>query len=280
MKTRKLGRGLGELLGEMDEAYENEVSSKNSVVEIPLDDIRANPYQPRKHFDENSLLELGHSIKKDGLIQPITITEDIDGYIIVAGERRFRASKLMKLKTIRAIVINSNEQQMRQFALIENIQRDELNAVELAQAYSELIRLHDITHEELSSMIHKSRTNITNTLRLLQLSLKTQKALIDKKITAGHARALVGLDEKTQDLMVNSIIGQKLSVREVEIMIKSMKNNPKITKKTLNNPVLDLSSIKEKFNDLGFKHKISSNKLTIEFQSDEEIEKLLQYFSK
>ncbi|MEO1953210.1 MAG: ParB/RepB/Spo0J family partition protein [Campylobacterales bacterium] len=280
MKTKKLGRGLGELLGEMDEAYENEVSSKNSVVEIPLSDIRANPYQPRKHFDENSLLELGHSIKKDGLIQPITVTEDIDGYIIVAGERRFRASKLMKLKTIRAIVINSNEQQMRQFALIENIQRDELNAVELAQAYSELIKLHDITHEELSSIIHKSRTNITNTLRLLQLSSKTQKALIDKKITAGHARALIGLDEKNQDLMVNSIIGQKLSVREVELMIKSMKNNPQISKKLQKTTSLDFSYIKEKFNSLGFKHKISSNKLTIEFQSDEEIEKLLQYFSK
>ena len=280
MKSKKLGRGLGELLGEMDEAYENEVSSKNSVIEIPLSDIRANPYQPRKNFDETSLVELGQSIKKDGLIQPITVTEDIDGYIIVAGERRFRASKLMKLKTIRAIVINSDEQQMRQFALIENIQRDELNAVELANAYSELIKLHSITHEELSAIIHKSRTNITNTLRLLQLSIKTQKALIDKKITAGHARALVGLDEKTQDLMVNSIVGQKLSVREVEIMIKSMKNNPKLNTKVVDSVSLDLSSIKEKFNSLGFKHKFSSNKLTIEFESDKDIEKLLQYFSK
>ena len=137
MKTKKLGRGLSELLGEMDEVYENELSSKNSIVEIPLQNIRPNPYQPREYFDETSLHELGCSIKDNGLIQPIVVTEDIDGYIIVAGERRYRASKLMKLKTIRAVILNSNENEMRQFALIENIQRDDLNAIELAKAYSE-----------------------------------------------------------------------------------------------------------------------------------------------
>ena len=158
MKKEALGRGLGALLGEIDEAYENEVSQKDSVIEISLKDIRPNPYQPRKNFDEESLQELSDSIKNDGLIQPITVTEDIDGYILIAGERRFRASKLAKLKTIRAIILNSDEEKMRQYALIENIQRDELNAVELAYAYEELLKLHDLTHEELSQKISKSHS--------------------------------------------------------------------------------------------------------------------------
>jgi len=286
MKSQKLGRGLGELLGEIDEVYENEVSSKrDSIIEIPVEEIRANPYQPRKHFDEKSLQELALSIKNDGLIQPITVTEDIDGYVIVAGERRFRATKMIKSKTIRAIVVNFDEDKMRQIALIENIQRDELNAIELAEAYTELIKIHNITHEELSTMIHKSRTHITNTLRLLHLTNKTQKALTDKKITAGHARAMIGLDEKTQDLIVDSIIGQKLSVREVENMIKSMKKEDKNeefieTKNSSNALSFDFSSIKESFNSLGFKHKISSNKLIIEFEDEKQVEELAKYFSK
>ncbi|MEA1955169.1 MAG: ParB/RepB/Spo0J family partition protein [Campylobacterota bacterium] len=279
MKSQKLGRGLGALLGEMDEAYENEVSSKDSIVEISLKDIRANPYQPRKFFDENSLHELGLSIKTDGLIQPIIVTEDIDGYIIIAGERRYRASKLMKLKTIRAIVFNSNEEKMRQFALIENIQRDELNAIELADAYSELIKLHSITHEELSSVIHKSRTHITNTLRLLQLSSKTKKALIEKKITAGHARVLVGLEDKEQQLVVNSIIGQKLSVRDAEQMVKGMKVKSPILLNNKKPCSFDFSNIKEKFDSLDFNYKISSNKLIIEFENENQIKELLKQIS-
>lgn len=279
MKSQKLGRGLGALLGEMDEAYENEVSSKDSIVEISLKDIRANPYQPRKFFDENSLHELGLSIKTDGLIQPIIVTEDIDGYIIIAGERRYRASKLMKLKTIRAIVFNSNEEKMRQFALIENIQRDELNAIELADAYSELIKLHSITHEELSTVIHKSRTHITNTLRLLQLSSKTKKALIEKKITAGHARVLVGLEDKEQQLVVNSIIGQKLSVRDAEQMVKGMKVKSPILLNNKKPCSFDFSNIKEKFDSLDFNYKISSNKLIIEFENENQIKELLKQIS-
>lgn len=282
MKSQKLGRGLDALLGEIDEAYENEGSSRDSVLEISLKDIRPNPYQPRKHFDETSLQELGESIKTDGLLQPVVITEDIDGYVLIAGERRFRASRLMKLKTIRAIILNSDEQKMRQFALIENIQRDELNSVELALAYGELLKLHDLTQEELATKVHKSRTHITNTIRLLQLSPKTQKAIIEKKITAGHAKVLVGLDEKQQQLIVNSIIGQKLSVREVESMIKSMKNDTFSTsttnKKSVNS--FNFSNVENKFTNLGFKVKSSQNRLTLEFEDETQVEKLLTYLNK
>jgi len=279
MKSQKLGRGLGELLEEIDEAYENEVSQKDSIVEISLKDIRANPFQPRKYFDEESLYELGESIKNDGLLQPIVVTEDVDGYILIAGERRLRASKLAKLKSIRAIILNSNEQKMRQFALIENIQRDELNSIELAHAYGELIKLHDLTQEELSTRIHKSRTHITNTIRLLQLSSKTQKSLIEKKISTGHAKVLVGLDEKQQQLLVNSIVGQKLSVREVEATIKSMKENKFQSPDKLLTASYDLTDIKERLSHLGFKIKSSNRSLTIEFDNENQINDLLNHLS-
>jgi ParB family chromosome partitioning protein len=280
MKTQKLGRGLDALLGEMDEAYENEGSQRDEVLEIPLKDIRPNPFQPRKSFDETALLELSESIKNDGLLQPIVVTQDFDGYVLIAGERRFRASKLAKLKEIRAIVLNSDEQKMRQFALIENIQREELNSIELAQAYNELIKLHEITHEELANMIHKSRTHITNTLRLLQLSEKTQKALLEKKITAGHAKILVGLSEKEQKLMVDSIIGQKLSVRDVESMIKSRKViEPERKVIAQESDSLDFSELKEKLNDLGFVLKNSKNRITLEFYSQDDVENFLTFFT-
>jgi len=277
MKSMKLGRGLDALLGEMDEAYGNESSSNDSVIELSLKDIRPNPYQPRKHFNESSLLELGESIKNDGLLQPIVVSQDIDGYVLIAGERRLRASKLVKLKTIRAILLSTDEQKMRQFALIENIQRDELNSVELAEAYSELLKMYDVTQEELASKIHKSRTHITNTIRLLQLSSKTQKALIEKKITAGHAKVLIGLDEKQQQLIVNSIIGQKLSVREVESIIKNMKDTKSPFIEKTNIPTYDFSNLKEKFDFLGYKTKSCKNKITIEFDNESQIDDFLSH---
>ena len=280
MKTQKLGRGLDALLGEMDEAYENEGSQRDSVLEISVKEIRPNPYQPRKSFDEEALGELAESIKNDGLLQPIVVTEDIDGYVLIAGERRLRAHKLAKIKEIRAIVLNSDNHKMRQFALIENIQREQLNSVELADAYQELLKLHELTHEELSVRIHKSRTHITNTLRLLQLSAKTQKALIEKKITAGHAKVLVGLDEKQQQLVVNSIIGQKLSVREVESMIKNMKNFAPVISTKPAVESYDFDDVKERCDMLGFNVKSSNNKITLEFQSQDEVNKFLNYLSK
>ena len=279
MKTQKLGRGLDALLGEIDEAYEMEGSQRDEILSLSLKEIRPNPFQPRKSFDETALQELAESIKNDGLLQPIVVSEDIDGYVLIAGERRFRASKLAKLKEIRAIVLNSDEQKMRQFALIENIQREELNAVELAEAYSELLKLHDITHEGLATIIHKSRTHITNTLRLLQLSSKTQKALLEKKISAGHAKILVGLSDKEQQVVVNSIIGQKLSVREVEAMIKSMKNRPQEQSLKSEAPSFDFGSIKNRLDSFGIKVKSSKKTLTLEFNSQEEIEAFVSHFN-
>ena len=273
-----LGRGLDALLGEIDEAYENESSNQDKIIELDVEDIKANPFQPRKEFNKDTLLELAESIKQDGLIQPIVVTQDIDdGFVLIAGERRLRASKLAKLDTIKAIVLNSDEKKLRQLALIENIQRDELNPIELAGAYAELLKVHNLTHEELASKIHKSRTHITNSVRLLQLSDFTKQALIDKKITAGHAKILVGLSDAEQKLIVNSIIGQKLSVREVESMVKKIKSLNLPQKEVLKNSdnLYDFTDIKNRFQTLGFNHKITKNRLTIEFNSQEEIENFL-----
>ena len=275
-KKEVLGRGLGALLGEMGEVYDNEMPSHGSVLELPVSEIKANPYQPRKSFDEKSLAELADSIKLHGQIQPIVVVEDIDGYILVAGERRLRASKLAKLKTIKAVVANISENQMRQHALVENIQRDELNPIELAHAYEELLKVHEITHEELSAMIHKSRAQITNTLRLLQLGKKAQKMLSEGKITAGHAKMLVGMDEAEQGMMVDSIIGQKLSVRDVEMMVKRMKQEqlPSDTERRDPGPAIDFTEICTRLRDLGLKSTAKGHKLTIEFPDEAALEGL------
>ena len=272
-KSKSLGRGLGELLGEIEEAYDNEVPKHQQVVEVPLSLIRPNPYQPRKHFDEKSLAELAASIKTHGLIQPVVLVEDVDGYILVAGERRWRASKLAKLKNIRAVIASLDETEMRQHALIENIQREQLNIVELAQAYEELISLHGLTQEELAAVVHKSRSHITNTLRLLQLAKKTLGALLENKITAGHAKVMVGLTEKEQKLVVDSVYGQKLSVRETEQMIKRMKSEPavSVSAKAGGANAFDLGPVRERLDQLGLSVSAGSNKVTIVFKSEADI---------
>ncbi len=275
-----LGRGLGELLGEIEEAYNNEIPSNDKILDLSLTNIKPNPYQPRKTFEQNSLIELSESIKEHGLLQPIVVVEDIDGYILVAGERRWRASKLAKTKTIKAVVAKITTDQMRQHALIENIQREELNAIELSYAYEELLKVHEITHEELSHMINKSRTHITNTIRLLQLSKKAQNSLSEGKITAGHAKVLVSLSDKEQSVIVDSIIGQKLSVRDVENMLKQMRNSD-IKDKTVEKkvPTLNFNLLKNRLSDFGYKSSVKANKLTIEFSDDADIDSFLNQFS-
>jgi len=280
-KSKSLGRGLGELLGEIEEAYDHDVPKNGTVVEVPLNQIQPNPFQPRKYFDEKALLELGASIKQHGLIQPIVLVEDVDGYILVAGERRWRASKLAKLKTIRAVIVSLDEVQMRQHALIENIQREQLNIVELAQAYNELLKIHGVTQEELGNVVHKSRSHITNTLRLLQLSKRTRTALLEERISAGHAKVLVGLNEKEQELLVDSIYGQKLNVRETEQMVKRMKHAPVPTPSAapVRQEALELSEVKKKLAAMGLTVATSSNKISIQFENEQQIDLFLDTLS-
>jgi ParB family chromosome partitioning protein len=279
-KASALGRGLGALLSEIEEAYDNELPKRNGFEEISIGEVRPNPYQPRKHFDPASLAELSESIKTHGLLQPIVVKETLDGYVLIAGERRLRASKLAKAKTIKAIIVTVSDEQMRQHALIENIQRDELNAIDLAQAYQELIEIHELTHDQLSQTVHKSRTQITNTLRLLQLSEKARKALIEGKISAGHAKVVVGMDEKEQSLMIDSIIGQKLSVRDVEQMAKSIKSpyeKPAAAAHKTNE--LNFDALQSYCAKLGLKTSKKGSKFTLEFDSNAQIDAFLATLS-
>ena len=282
-----LGRGLGDILSEVEEAYEKDLSSIDSfeleaqgarVEEVPVEKITPNPFQPRKHFDESALRELSSSIKAHGLLQPIVVIEKEDGYLLVAGERRLRAHKLAKLPAIKAIVANVeiDEFRLRELALIENIQRENLNAIELANSYAELIEVHKITHDELAEIVHKSRSQITNTMRLLSLGAYAKKQLAEGKITQGHAKVLVGLDEKRQKIIIDSIIGQKLSVRDVEKMVKqnkpaSAKSKPK--SENLLDPYAD--EIGEK---LPFSHKVKPKSVEIIFENAQDIEKFLSFF--
>ncbi|PAF49904.1 chromosome partitioning protein ParB [Helicobacter sp. 12S02232-10] len=232
-KNLALGRGLGAILSEVTQAYENNLSDNSElVVELDVDIIKPNPYQPRKHFVKDSVSELSQSIVEHGLLQPVLVYEgDDNDYVLIAGERRLRASKLAGLKTIRAIVVNVDTAKLREIALIENIQREDLNPIDLANSYKELIEDYKITHDELAKKIKKSRTQITNTLRLLNLSPKVQESLTEEKITQGHAKILITLNNSEQEIVLDSILGQKLSVRDTEFLVKKLKRPAQIEKK-------------------------------------------------
>jgi ParB family chromosome partitioning protein len=282
-----LGRGLGDILSEVEGAYEKDLSGIDSfeleaqgarVEELPVEKISPNPFQPRKHFDEGALKELSHSIKEHGLLQPIVVIEKEEGYLLIAGERRLRAHKLANLPSIKAIIANVeiDEFRLRELALIENIQRENLNAIELAHSYAELIEVHNITHDELSDIVHKSRSQITNTMRLLSLSDYAKKQLVKGKISQGHAKVLVGLDEKKQKIIIDSIIGQKLSVRDVEKMVKNNKSGaaPKAVK---NRRSMLEDHTEEIAKNLPFKHKLKDKSIEISFENAQEVANFLTF---
>jgi ParB family chromosome partitioning protein len=285
-----LGRGLGDILSEVEEAYEKDLSGIDSfdleqagdrVEEIHIDDITPNPFQPRKHFDEKALQELSDSVKEHGLLQPIVVIEKEDGYLLIAGERRLRAHKLAKLATIKAIIANVDidEIKLRELSLLENIQREDLNSIELANSYAELIEVHEITHDELSSIVHKSRSQITNTMRLLNLSLYAQKKIVSGKISQGHAKVLVGLDEKKQKIVIDSIIGQKLSVRDAEKMVKRYKDTDSVVLPSSKRSIL--TSYEEELETLlPFKHKIKAKSIEISLTNDKDIKNFLTFLKK
>jgi len=280
-----LGRGLGELLGEVESAYENSTrSNKSGVFKIDVSLIKANPNQPRKIFDEEKLNDLSESIKEHWLLQPIVVIEnDDDTYTLIAGERRLRAHKLAKIDKIKAIIVDADELKLRELALIENIQRDDLNVIELAYCYAQLLNEHSITHEELSRKVFKSRTSITNTLRLLQLNSYVQQFLASDKISAGHAKIMLGLTNDEQKMVCDSIVGQKLSVRETEKLVKQLKEKdiekPKKDKPKDAYDFIPLNNIIEKLKENNLKVKVEKNYFKIEFNSQEEVDKISSYFN-
>ncbi|MCH3694618.1 ParB/RepB/Spo0J family partition protein [Campylobacter lari] len=278
-KKSALGRGLSSILADIDEAYEKELgSNEGRIEEIDIDLISPNPYQPRKNFDIQALEELAGSIKEYGLIQPVVVfKKDEFNYILIAGERRFRACKLLEKEQIKAVILNVDDIKLRELALIENIQRENLNPIELAHSYKELLEIHDITQEKLADLIHKSRPQIANTLRLLNLNEQTQNLIIEGKISQGHAKVLVGLEKEEEKMIVDTIIGQKLNVRDTEKLIKNFKNINQLEKNTTSNKQYQsIINLKEKIESLGLKVNTKDLKITINFENEDEVREFLK----
>ncbi len=282
-KRRALGRGLEELFSIEDVNYGNleekimETVKEEEVQELPIDELRVNPYQPRKTFNEESLQELSESIKEHGVFQPIIVKKSIKGYEIVAGERRFRASKLAGKKTIPAIVRNFTDEEMMEIAVLENLQRENLNVVDEANAYKTLMTNLNLTQEQVSKRVNKSRSHITNLLGILSLPENVLELIKENKISMGHARVLSKLSDidKINEL-VSKIVEENLSVRELE----SITNEEDFTRKNKINKKIKSSEYNNLEKDLteyyGTKVKISNKKLIISFENNQDLNRILE----
>lgn len=278
-KRRALGMGLEQLFNtemlDFDKIVEE--TPKDEIVEINIDELMSNPYQPRKVFDEDALTELSESIKEHGVFQPIIVKKSVRGYNIIAGERRAKASKLAGLTKIPAIIRDFTDEEMMQVALLENLQREDLSAIEEAKAYKSIIESLRLTQEELAKKLGKSRSHITNMLGLLRLPLSVQDMILYNKLSMGHARVLSKLENKEQiEELANKVISENLSVRDLEELtipedftrkIPSVKNNRTKEYKYVED------AMKEK---LGTKVSISGNKIKISFATKEDLNRILE----
>lgn len=283
-KRKALGRGLEQLFSNAVinfEQFENDVvsnASTSDIKEINLDEIRSNPYQPRKTFNEESLNELAESLKEHGLLQPIIVKKSIKGYELIAGERRTKAARLAGFKTIPAIIKDFDDTQMMELALVENIQRENLNPIDEAMAYENIIKLSKMTQDEFAKKFGKSRSHVTNMLGLLKLPERTKKYVENGKISMGHARSLSKISDidKIYDL-TDKIINENISVRELEKLIteEELPKVNKIVRKKDNNSHYKLfeSIMREK---IGTKVKISNKKIEIPFDSEKDLERILE----
>ena len=286
-ETRKkaLGKGLEQLFSNEVINFDNfekeivdERKNSGGITEIPLDDIRSNPYQPRIIFDDEALQELADSIKEHGIIQPIIVKKGIKGYELVAGERRTRAARLAGLKTIPAIIKDFNDIEMMEIALIENIERENLNPIEEAKAYENILKINNITQEELAHKFAKSRSYITNMLGLLTLPDMVIKLVESKELSMGHARALSKLeDAKKIEELALKIVHNDLSVRDTEKMIQAL-DLPKKHSISRNTNYDIRYSIYENLcrEKLGVKVKINNKKIEIPYKDEEELARILE----
>ena len=294
VKRSALGRGLGALITDAAEDPKPRTEAVSAIQELSLGDIYPNPYQPRTEFDEEALNELAASIRSIGIVQPITV-RSVDGgkYEIIAGERRFRASKLAGLETIPAYIRKTEDESLLELALIENIQREDLNAIEVAISYQRLLDECRLTQDALSERVGKKRTTISNYLRLLKLPAQIQLAIRDKKISMGHARAIINIeDPDTQFMIFEQILKYDFSVRKVEEIVREIANpKPEV--------VVDEPVKPKKKNEIGdyielqqhlsrrFETKVElkrnaagKGKIVIAFKSDAELEKIIGLLDK
>ncbi len=278
MVKKGLGKGLGALIS--NEATEEE----SGVIELRINEIEPNSGQPRKHFNDEKLVQLSESIRQHGIIQPIIVKKDNNRYTIIAGERRWRAAKLAGLTKVPVLIKEFTNRQVMEVALIENLQREDLNPIEEADAFQNLMNEFEMTQEQIAETIGKSRPAIANSLRLLALSEDVKKFIISGDLTSGHARTLVIIqDPQVQLTAAEYIIANKLSVRETENYIKKLFQNKTEKKKNEDNP--DFKEVEDKLkNILGTKVKLQANnnkgKITIEYFSNDELDRLLEFFYK
>lgn len=291
MAARGLGKGLDSLIpdtiGETkNKKEEKEKESSETMVKVTM--IEPNRDQPRKNFDEDALMELADSIKQFGLLQPILVQNKDTHYEIIAGERRWRAAKLAGLKEIPVIIKNLTDQELVEISLIENIQREDLNPIEEAQAYKRLISEFHLKQDEVAERVAKSRTAVTNSMRLLKLCDEVQQMLVNEMLTTGHARALLAIEDPEEQYSVaQKVFDEKMSVRDVEKLVKNLHKPEKAQKKEENK---SLEIIYQKIEDrlkgtLGRKVSISpkqngSGKIEIEFYDHEDLDRLLEYMTK
>lgn len=277
--SKRLGKGLDALLPALS------IGDDDKVVEIPLSQLRPNPYQPRRNFNDESIQELADSIKEHGVIQPIIVRSVLKGYEIIAGERRFRASQVLGLATIPAVVKKFSDQQVMEIALIENLQREDLNSLEIAMAYQALIDQFSLTQEELSVKVGKSRSHIANFLRLLQLPDDVKMYVSRGTLSMGHAKAIAGLkDQKKIKLLAEMAVIEEWSVRQLEEEVKKLEQ-----KEVVNKPAKPASKNKDPYinqleeqmremyrTTVKIKHNNNRGKIELMYYSKEDLDRLLE----
>ena len=289
-KKRAMGRGLGAILSAESKGSINSATDEGAdklvgnIVEVSLEDIYPNATQPRTYFDEKALNDLAQSIKSLGVIQPITLRKDGGKFEIISGERRYRASKIAGLKSVPAYIRLVNDQELLEMALVENIQREDLDAIEVALTYQRLLEEIGLTQENLSQRVGKERSTITNSIRLLRLNPIVQDAIRSGEISAGHGRAIISLDdEKLQDILFKKITSQKLNVRQAEQEVHKLKQ-PQTKIKTVPNLPNFLKKAEKNISDiLEVKVEIKSSatgkkgKIVLDFKNEQELEQILAH---
>lgn len=282
---KRLGKGLDAIFNDASQGADlqsmiNAIEKKApemAQLMIPVKEIRPNPYQPRKYFDEEKLNELAQSIKEHGIFQPLILKKSIQGYEIVAGERRYRAATIIGLEEVPAILVEFTDAQMMEIALLENIQREDLNAIEEAQAYQSMMKELGLTQEELSKRVGKSRTHIANTVRLLKMPKKLQTYVLEGKLTMGHVKPLIGLDDTKALEIAKKAIDQELSVRQIEDIVKGIKlqearrNKPKVEKPKEYAYVESI--LRKKYRT---KIKVEDKSITIKYNDTEDLNRILE----
>ncbi|WP_016776871.1 ParB/RepB/Spo0J family partition protein [Anaerophaga thermohalophila] len=288
-RKNALGRGLGALIDNSEEYSQGAPKAEASINEIPIDKIEGNPWQPRSRFDEESLNELAASIREIGIIQPLTLRKAANKFQLIAGERRFRAAKIAGLETVPAYVRMAEDDTMLEMALVENIQREDLDPIEVAISYQRLIDECNLTQESMSERVGKKRSTISNYLRLLKLPAEIQLGLREKQISMGHARALINLeDQKARLKIFNQIVKNDLSVRKVEELVRKASQTEETKKKETKKDELpeEYEQLKQQLSNF-FKTNIQfsrgndgKGKIVIPFRSDDELEKIVNVLDK